>query len=185
MRLLLFVAILPLAACSAMSGAQTGQVEAAVGAVPSPGPAAIAGTQKAGAFTGVWRDCGTGDPPDVCSYYVLLQRDDRICGTWSYVATYDGYEGRVIARASSPTHARRTRVCGRPGSEARTECEDGWDRIDKPMRLCDGRLVDIETKTGTCEVGFERVPRAAELDALAMQPWVQACLAGTGPEAGP
>jgi hypothetical protein len=109
----------------------------------------------------------------------LLQRGKRICGTWSYVASGAGYEGRVVAEAVSPVEARRTQICGRPGSETSTECETGWETIDRPLRLCDGKLGDLDGRGGKCFADFERVRRPdAALQALATQPWIEACLSG-------
>jgi len=82
-----------------------------------------------------------------------------------------------MAEAISPLEARRTRICGRPGSETRTECETGWETIDRPLRLCDGRLGDLDGKNGKCFADFERVEGAApSLAVLAGQSWIEACL---------
>lgn len=130
-------------------------------------------------FAGSWEYCGRNDSPDLCSRSQLLQRGKRICGTWSYVASGAGYEGRVVAEAISPVEARRTRICGRPGSETRTECEAGWDTIDRPLRLCGGKLGELDGKGGSCFADFERVkPPDPSLEALAAQAWVEACLSG-------
>jgi hypothetical protein len=130
-------------------------------------------------FAGSWESCGSKDSPDQCSRYQLLQRGKRICGTWSYVASGAGYEGRVVAELVSPGEARRIRICGRPGSETRTPCETGWDTIDRPLRLCDGKLGDLDGKGGKCFADFERVERPEPtLKALAAQAWVEACLSG-------
>lgn len=128
-------------------------------------------------FAGSWESCGRNDSPDLCSRYLLLQRGNRICGTWSYVATWDYYDGRVVAEVVSPGEARRIRICGRPGSETSTECEAGWDNIDRPLRLCGGKLGDLDGKGGRCYAGFVRVKRPdPSLEELAAEPWVQACL---------
>lgn len=128
-------------------------------------------------FAGSWESCGRKDSPDLCSRYLLLQRGNRICGTWSYVATWDYYDGRVVAEVVSPGEARRIRICGRPGSETNTECEAGWDNIDRPLRLCGGKLGDLDGKGGRCFADFKRVKRPdPSLEVLAAQPWVQACL---------
>lgn len=82
-----------------------------------------------------------------------------------------------MAEAISPFEARRTRICGRPGSEAGTECETGWETIDRPLRVCDGKLGDLDGKNGKCFADFVRVESAGQsLASLAAQPWVQACL---------
>jgi hypothetical protein len=128
-------------------------------------------------FAGNWESCVGIDAPEQCSRYLLLQRGKRICGTWSYFASGDSYEGRVMAEAISPVEARRTGICGRPGSETRTECEAGWDTIDRPLRLCGGKLGDLDGKGGSCFADFERVQRPdPSLEELAAQAWVEDCL---------
>jgi hypothetical protein len=110
----------------------------------------------------------------------LLQRGTRICGTWSYFASGGSYEGRLIAEASSPLEARRKRICGRPGSETRTECDTGWEDIDRPLRLCGSKLGDLDGKDGRCFADFERTQGETHLlQELASQPWVHACLSGS------
>lgn len=142
-------------------------------------PDAAPALDASGPFAGSWQACGDADAPDQCSRYALQQRGDRICGTWFYFASGAGYEGRVIARASSPKDARRTQVCGRAGSETSTACDAGWEAIDKPLRVCDGKLGDLDGKDGACFADYARVPDAdAALEALAAEPWMQACLAG-------
>lgn len=132
---------------------------------------------EAAPFTGSWESCAGAESPDQCSLYLLLQRGKKICGTWSYFASGDGYEGRVIANAASPIEARRIRICGRPGSETRVACETGWEAIDRPLRLCGGKLGDMDGKNGTCFADFERIKSAGpSLAALAEQPWIKACL---------
>jgi len=130
-------------------------------------------------FAGVWQACDDVASTDACSRYALQQRGERICGVWSYVASGREYEGRVVAEALSPHAARRIRVCGRPGSETRTECDAGWEVIDKPLQLCDGKLGDRAEDGGACVADFERATAAAaEVEALSAQPWMQACLSG-------
>lgn len=136
-------------------------------------------------FAGSWESCTEGDAPEQCSRYLLLQRGKKICGTWSYFASGDVYEGKVIAEANSPLEARRTRICGRPGSETSMECEAGWESIDKPLRLCGGRLGDLDGRNGSCFADFERVKSAGpSLKVLAEQPWIQACLSHKEEEMG-
>lgn len=134
-------------------------------------------TTPSGPFAGNWESCAGSESPEQCSRYLLLQRGQRICGIWSYFASGDSYEGRVIAEAISPVEARRTAICGRPGSETRTECEAGWDTIDRPLRLCGDKLGDLDGKDGRCFADFGRVERPdPSLEELAAQEWVEACL---------
>lgn len=165
------------AAASAASVTGTSATKARKGAVE---------TAATGPFSGIWEDCRGASSPDECGRYVLMQRGSRICGSWSYVATGDGYEGRVVAIAKSPTEAQRVRVCGRPGSETRMECEAGWEPIDKPLRLCNGKLADSAERGSGCQAHFESTSDIGkELERLAEQSWMQACLEGTEPEATP
>lgn len=130
-------------------------------------------------FAGSWQSCTGAQSPELCSRYLLLQRGKRICGTWSYFASGDSYDGRVVAELVSPVEARRTRICGRPGSETGTQCEVGWEVINRPMQLCGGKLGDLDGKAGGCLADFERVESADPLlDALAAQPWIEECLSG-------
>jgi hypothetical protein len=138
---------------------------------------ATAGDAEPAPFAGRWESCAGTDAPEQCSRYLLVQRGARICGTWSYVASGDAYEGRVVAEAVSPLEARRTRICGRPGSETHTACDAGWETIDRPLRICEGKLGDLAGKQGDCFADFERVDSAdRQLSDLAAQPWVQDCL---------
>jgi len=167
------VALLGLGACAGLDAGQAG-IEAGSSASPM-GDVPVAPTD--GAFAGQWEACEGTTSPEECSRYLLSQHDDRICGTWSYFASGKTYEGRIIARATSSTEARRTHICGRPGSETDTECDDGWQRIDKPLRLCDGKLADLMRADGACFADYQAVPMADDArDALQAQPWVQECL---------
>ena len=176
MRRAMWLAPLVFAACSA-----TRQEQSSIHPVATTAGDSTRHTDAP--FQGVWEACAGASSPDECSRYVLLQRGDRICGSWFYLATGDGYEGRVVARAVSTSEARREQICGRPGSEARTECADGWDRVDRPLRLCDGRLDDLARPSGACAGEYAPVAEARDVASLAREPWVQACLAQADREA--
>lgn len=151
-------------------------------ACSTPGPAqkpagAPAVPAASAPFAGHWESCEGAPSQEECARYILGQRGRRICGTWSYVASGQVYQGRVIARAVSATRARQTHVCGRPGSETGTECEDGWESIDQPLVLCGGRLADRAGADGTCAADYQPVP-APESNGVGVpaEAWVQACL---------
>jgi hypothetical protein len=167
--IVLFALVLSCFGCAKPVSPASMPVETAVDANPN--------ITASAPFAGSWESCAGAESTDQCSRYLLLQRGKRICGTWSYFASGDSYEGRVMAEAISLVEARRTRICGRPGSETRTECEVGWDTIDRPLRLCDGKLGDLDGKDGRCFADFERVERPdPSLEELAAQAWVEACL---------
>ena len=163
MQALRMMLLLGLVACS------TPGVEYKVGAATAP----AASTP----FAGSWEACEGTSSHGECSRYVLMQRGERICGIWFYVASGKSYEGRVIARATSATTARRTHVCGRPGSETGMECEDGWESIDRPLQLCDGKLDDLGGGDGTCLAGYHPAPASrGDHASLSAHSWVQDCL---------
>lgn len=167
-------------ALSVMSATGCAKSPSQVAASPAPSPDtddAKSDISTSTPFAGVWESCADTDAPEQCSRYLLLQHGKRICGTWSYFASGNSYEGRVIAEAMSHLEARRKRICGRPGSEIRTECDTGWETIDRPLRLCNDKLGDLDSKDGRCFADFERVEsRGPELEKFAGQAWVQACL---------
>ncbi len=136
-------------------------------------------TRGGGPFAGAWASCHGASSPEECSRYVLVQQGERICGNWLYLASGKEYEGRLIARVLSSTEARRTHLCGRPGSETNIECSDGWQEVDRPLRLCGGRLSDLGADGRDCVADYIRVSVSqAEYDALRGQPWMRACLSG-------
>ena len=165
MRKWTMAALLGLAACTGLGSKHAGND---AGAPATTGP-----------FDGEWAACQGTTSPEECSRYVLLQRGDRICGTWFHFATGKVYAGRIIAHADSSTEARRTHVCGRRSAETDTECEDGWQRIDKPLRICKGKLSDMTRADGSCFPYYQAVRLADDQrDALLAEPWMQACLSG-------
>lgn len=181
MRALGMVGLLALAACAAAGGGREGARTAHGDAdsrqsAPSMTQAPTTSAPQ-GTFSGAWQACAGTSSPEECSRYLLVQRGDRICGIWSYVASGQAYEGRVVARAMSVTQARRTHVCGRPGSETDTECVDSWQRIDRPLLLCDGKLGDMARADGECFADYEAAPSLErEWTALQAEPWVHDCL---------
>ena len=107
MRSSMMLVVLGLVACTGVGNGQAGN-EAEASAEPvaqevsAVSEAVLEAPQASAAFAGQWEACEGTTSPDECSRYVLLQQGDRICGTWSYIATSDEFSGRVIARAASP-----------------------------------------------------------------------------------
>ena len=183
MRALGVIALLGLAACAGPGTRHDGGNVAPAGLDGSSSHRSVQHelpeASTGGPFAGAWHSCEGARSPEECNRYLLVQRGDRICGTWSYLASGKAYEGRVVARATSATQAQRTHVCGRPGAETDTECNDGWQSIDKPLLLCDGRLGDLAGADDACFADYQAAPKLqAEWEALQMESWVQDCLAG-------
>lgn len=165
MRMWTMMVVLGLAACTGLGGKHTGS-DADTSATTGP-------------FTGEWASCQGTTAPEEYGRYLLLQRGSRICGTWFHFASGKEYTGRIVARADSPTEARRTHVCGRPGSATDTECEEGWQRIDTPLRICDGKLSDLTRADGSCFAYYQAVRMTDDRrDALLAEPWMEDCLSG-------
>ena len=70
-------------------------------------------------------------------------------------------------------------MCGRQSLESDIECEDGWQRIDKPLRICKGELSDLMRADGSCFPYYRAVRMAEDLrKALLAEPWMEDCLSG-------
>lgn len=181
MRTFGLITLLGLTACAGPGVGNAGNVAGTTSdsaASGQPAPLTAPPTSVGRPFAGAWASCDGAPSQDQCSRYLLMQRGDRICGTWSYFASGQEFEGRLVAHGVSGTTARRTHVCGRPGSETDTECADGWQQIDKPLELCGDKLSDMTGADGACFADYEAVPASkAELAALASQSWLQTCLA--------
>ncbi len=176
MRRWTMVALSGLVACTGMRAGLAGSDAAPAAPRERSEVPAVAAS---GAFAGEWVACPGTTVAEECSRYVLLQRGSRICGTWFYFASGKEYTGRIVARADSPKEARRTHVCGRPGSATDTECEEGWQRIDKPLRICNGKLSDLTRADGSCFAQYQAVRMADDQrDALLAEPWMEHCLSG-------
>lgn len=176
MRMWTMVLMLSLGGCAGLGTEQTGTK---VSASAPPVQQGSLAKPTSGPFAGEWEACRGTTAPEECGRYLLLQRGSRICGTWFYFATGKAYTGRIVARATSITEARRTHVCGRPGSETNTECDEGWQRIDKPLQICDGKLSDLPRADGSCFGDYRAVRMANDQrDALLAEPWMEDCLSG-------
>ena len=165
MRLTLVATVFVLTACGGLDASRT-EIS-----MHESSPAA----PEASPFTGAWESCEGASSSEECSRYVLVQRGERICGTWSYVATGRSYEGRLIAKTVSQTSAIATQVCGRVGSEASTECKDGWQEIRKALNVCDGKLADVRRDDGACAAEYIKTEILGS-ELIAAQPWIATCL---------
>lgn len=177
MRLVCVVAILALSACGGLSADQSGgghQVRYTA-VPPASAQTSPAAASEGAPFSGVWESCEGAASPDECSRYVLVQRGERVCGTLSYVASGQSYEGKLIARTISETSAVATQICGRVGSETNSECADGWQETEKTLDLCGGKLSDMTRAQGPCAANFVKA-RLSERELLSAQPWIEKCL---------
>ncbi|MBV9111294.1 MAG: hypothetical protein JOY67_00570 [Hyphomicrobiales bacterium] len=108
-------------------------------------------------FDGVWESCESSTGEQICEYYVLKQKEGRICGLWHYWSSRHSYDGRLIADAEGLS-GRVNYTCGTPGSETRTPCSakavpfaaSEWTKTDKPILICDKRLYELSGGERSC-----------------------------------
>jgi hypothetical protein len=141
-------------------------------------------------FNGSWIDCETYQGAEICTYKVLAQRGSRVCGLWHEWATNADYDGRLIATAQGST-AKIDKICGRQGSETRTECQSDksapatWEATNRTLFLCRGALYEarpgeaasckgVNTASGLSKARGRpaQSPDPSELD------WLTACVSG-------
>ena len=96
-------------------------------------------------FHGVWEACETGKGERACHYFILEQKEDRICGLWHYSANARDYGGRLIAETEGLS-GRVTYNCGTPGAETSIACSSHpvpfaaseWMKANnRPLLICD------------------------------------------------
>ena len=132
-------------------------------------------------FEGAWRSCFTLQGERICTGYYLVQKNKNVCGTWEYFATNMMYEGQLQAVAEDKTHAKWTKICGRPGSETHTECagDTNWENSQKTLQLCNGRLIEGDEVCNATLVknGYHKQKLKSSMQkSLLATPWVQQCL---------
>lgn len=164
-----------------------GMIAAAI-SVAAPAPAAAPAP-----FDGAWMSCETYRGAEICSYKLLAQRGDRVCGVQRYFATSAYYEQRFVGTVKGGV-AQIDKMCGDPGSETDTYCAGraprdaakiGWGASNERLFQCRGRLFStssdapVSCKGVTSGMGM---PRVRSLGAEGPQPedrdWLTACAAG-------
>jgi hypothetical protein len=124
-------------------------------------------------FEGVWEACQSGRGERICQYYILKQKNGRVCGLWHAFADHRDLDGRLIADAEGlASHVRF--VCGRPSE---------WEPTDKPLLICGNRLFDALTGNGQSCADIGKAPGLPRVSQFA-QPsvsesdrnWMKACL---------
>lgn len=95
-------------------------------------------------YEGHWESCQRWQGNDICSYYTLFQKGDRICGSWQYYAT-GFYNGNLIWGMNGKAADWRY-ICGRAGSETSSWCNGddapldhtGWEETFGSLYICSG-----------------------------------------------
>jgi uncharacterized protein YecT (DUF1311 family) len=146
-------------------------------------------------FEGHWKSCWKMRDGEVCEHYTLFQQGTRVCGTWFYVATDAGYDGR-LAWSIDGQGADWRYICGRPGSETSLPCptdaaQSLWQTptsaASQPQYICTdatGRyMVDLETSCRDKPTGpLRRWQALSGKQALqaTTEGWLRACLDDPG-----
>ena len=156
--------------------------------VSSPAPALAPAP-----FDGEWMSCETYRGAEICTYKLLAQRGNRVCGLQRYFATSAYYEQRFVGTVTGHV-AQMEKICGDPGSETDTYCSGraprdaakiGWGTSSERLFQCRGRLFSTSSdapascKGVTSDMGM---PRVRSLREQGPQPedraWLAACAAG-------
>ncbi|MBV9751167.1 MAG: hypothetical protein JO188_01470 [Hyphomicrobiales bacterium] len=140
-------------------------------------------------FDGVWESCESSSGTQICEYYVLRQKEGRICGLWHHGAPSRGFDGRLIAEVEGLS-GRVKYMCGTPGSQTRTECPPQpipfdaaeWTKTDRPLLICDRRLYELDGRNRSCaDIG--KSPGLPKLSSFSQpdltqedRDWMIACL---------
>lgn len=110
--------------------------------VPAP-------ARATGPFEGAWMSCETDQGARACTYVVLEQRGNRICGMQGGEMGDGRPQTQRLLATVSGNRARIDWICGDPGSETDSYCAGlaplgaervGWGRSDQSFFLCNGRL---------------------------------------------
>lgn len=144
-------------------------------------------------FDGAWMSCETYRGAEICSYKLLAQRGNRVCGVQRYFATSAYYEQRFVGTAEAGV-ARIEKICGDPGSETDTYCsgrapgdaaKSGWGASDDKLFLCRGRLFVASGDEAASCTGVRSgagMPRVRSMRGQGPEPedraWLAACAAG-------
>jgi hypothetical protein len=139
-------------------------------------------------FHGVWEACETGKGERACRYFILEQKEDRICGLWHYSANARDYEGRLIAEAEGLS-GRVTYNCGTPGAETSIACSghpvpfaaSEWMKANRPLLICDGRIFELGANDRSCadigkSVGLPKLSTFTQPISKEDHDWMNACL---------
>jgi hypothetical protein len=139
-------------------------------------------------FDGVWEACQTGKGEPACQYYILKQKEGRICGLWHHSANARDYDGRLIAE-SEGLSGRVKYSCGTPGPETMISCSSQpvpfapseWVKTDRPLLVCDGRLFELGANDRSCadigkSVGLSKLSTFAQPISEDDREWMNACL---------
>jgi hypothetical protein len=150
-------------------------------------------------FEGHWEYCQKWKGTNVCDSYTLFQKERRICGLWSYVATNSLYDGRLVWIVADNAAATNY-ICGRPGSKTSYWCPGtmlgsipesatGWQKIRTPewSYVCtdkNGRY--LSTLEGSCaskRTAYTKTWRPLNAQQKAMlrtETWLEQCLNDPG-----
>ena len=140
-------------------------------------------------FEGNWQSCFIvgGDTAAkgsrVCTGYQLVQKDKKICGTWTQFAS-TLHQGQLQAIQVNSNKARWIKSCTLTDNGCLSQGENSYSTSDgstvnKEFRLCHGRLMDAQipcTLKNAQSDGYKRAnfPKK-DKQALKSEPWIKSC----------
>lgn len=140
-------------------------------------------------FEGEWKHCSLWRGEEICSSYILVQKNEHICGEWNYWASNSIYEGQLQATMQTKNRANNALICGTPGSDTQTPC-DNENESGKSLVKDEGELVICgdsiykDIKQASCiellnKDGYFYHPLTSkDKNRLLSEPWVKKCMGG-------
>ncbi|MBW0003112.1 MAG: hypothetical protein JO216_06465 [Hyphomicrobiales bacterium] len=151
-------------------------------------PRAGAHADPSAPFHGVWEACQSGKGEPACHYFILEQKEERICGLWHYSADARDFEGRLIAETQGLS-GRVTYNCGTPGAETSIACSgqavpfapSEWMKTDRPLLICAGRIFELGARDRSCadigkSAGLPKLSSFTQPISGRDREWMNACL---------
>lgn len=151
-------------------------------------PPSGAMAEAARLFNGVWEACQTGKGERACQYFVLKEKEGRICGLWHYSRNARDYDGRLIAELEGLS-GRVTYNCGTPGAETSIACPSDpvpfdaaeWMKANRPLLICDGRIFELGASDRSCadigkSAGLPKLSTFTQPISQDNRDWMNACL---------
>lgn len=139
-------------------------------------------------FEGEWKDCSLWRGQEICGSYLLVQKNEHICGEWNHWATNSFYGGQLQAKMYAKNRAKNELICGDPGSETQIPCDnenesgESWEKAKGDLVVVCGDSIYNDTKQKSCEEplkidGYFYHPLTAkEKKRLLSEPWVKKCM---------
>src|SRR3989338_6413874 len=134
-------------------------------------------------FEGEWKQCQLWRGQEICGSYILLQKNEHICGEWHSWATNIFYEGQLQAKVQTKNRANNALICGDPGSKTQIPCDnenesgESWEKMRGDSVICGGSIYPYVKQASCTELmkmdGYFYHPLTSkDKNRLLSEPWV-------------